>query len=66
LVCFLVADYFLIVMVNSAFDIIWIKLLNVVFALAQLFSYLLVAVSNPGIELAENVPFEDTQEGEND
>ena len=64
LIGFVVADYFLIDFVNSAFDKFWIKVFNFVFALFQLLSYIAVGVSNPGIVLQENLPSEETQEGE--
>lgn len=42
---------FLIVEVNAAFDSLWFKVLNGVFVVVQLLSYLNIAVSNPGIVL---------------
>ena len=48
---FLVADCYLVSLVNRAFGPVWIKLLNVVFLAVQLTSYLLLAVSNPGVAL---------------
>lgn len=48
---FLAAGVFLIVEVNAAFDSLWFKVLNGVFVVVQLLSYLNIAVSNPGIVL---------------
>jgi hypothetical protein len=48
---FLAAGVFLIAEVNAAVESLWFKLLNGAFVVAQLLSYLNIAVSNPGIVL---------------
>lgn len=52
------ADYYLIGLVNAAFENIFIKIINFIFVAAQLLSYLLIAVSNPGVALESNMPSE--------
>jgi hypothetical protein len=51
----LAAGIFLIVEVNTAFESLLFKLLNGLFVIVQLLSYLNVAVSNPGIVLDETL-----------
>ena len=63
-ICFLCAGIYLIIQVFVAFDGIIVRVFTITVVLVQLISYMVVAVSNPGIALDENMASEGDDESE--